>query len=503
MKQILSLTILIVVAIMILAVGCTTVPAPVFPGDSLRNQAEMEFQNNNLHAATSLFVLAQENYTAAGNTTAAKNARDRAMTMQMMTFHFPYNRSTQDGMLAGIFPDLSASQRAALLDDPGAVTYKTDGEVWYFEDTISNIVYHNLTIMQNVNAKNHYTPFYDDLAPLALGSGTKSTGPYSDPVAWEGVEEITIPRDRLPATGTLKLWVPLPIEYGPQANVTITTLEPARYLRSTTGTGADLGLAYFEIPLEEIHDPFVNVSARFRFMEFTRRFTIDPVMVKPYNTSDPEYRKYTAPTTNIALTPAMKKKAQEIVGNETNPYLQAQMIYRYVSDSLPYSHAPHMLLDATGKPRSVYVLETGIGDCGAQSQYFAALCRSIGIPARVPVGYQMIMQPAGTHVWAEYYVEGYGWIPADVTVAEGADWSFNATAGERQQYRDFFSRNLDPYRYIIQKDVDVPLSPDPGDNEVVITRNTIQIPLAVCDTCTENPSLMIPRDYWTIAVTRA
>jgi transglutaminase-like putative cysteine protease len=378
-----------------------------------------------------------------------------------------------------------------------------DGEVWYFEDTVSNIVFHNLTLMQKVNAAKHYTPFYDELAPLALFQKTGGAGPYGDPVAWEGLEEISVPRDQLPANGTLKLWVPLPVEYGPQTNVTITALEPARYLQSTTGTGADLGLAYFEIPLEEARDPFVNVSARFRFTEYTQRFTIDPAKVLPYNTNDPEYRKYTAPTPNIVITPAMKTKALEIVGNETNPYLQAQKIYRYVSDSLPYSHAPHMLLEATGKPRSVYVLETGIGDCGAQSQYFAALCRSIGIPARVPVGYQMILGPAGTHVWAEYYVEGYGWIPCDVTVAEGADWSYNATQGDRQEYRDFFSRNLDPYRYIIQKDVDVPLSPNPGAAEVVITRNTIQIPIAVCDTCAVNPSIMIPEKYWTIAITRA
>jgi transglutaminase-like putative cysteine protease len=408
-------------------------------------------------------------------------------------------------MLAGVFPDLSAAQRAALLDDPGMVTQRSDGEVWYFEDTISNIVYHNMTIMRAANAKKQYTPFYDELAPLALAPAPADgagTGPYSDPVTWEGTEAIAIPRDRLPATGTLQLWVPLPVEYGPQENVTIVSLEPARYLRSTTGPGADLGIAYFSIPLEEVRDPYVNVSARFRFTEYTQRFTVDPAKVKPYNTSDPEYRKYTAPSANIVITPAMKKKAQEIVKNETNPYLQAQRIYRYVSDSLPYSHAPHMLLEATGKPRSEYVLETGIGDCGAQSQYFAALCRSIGIPARVPAGYQMILGPAGTHVWAEYYVEGYGWIPADVTVAEGADWSYNATVAEREQYRDFFSRDLDPYRFVIQKDVDVPLSPDPGSGEVVIDRSILQNPVAVCDTCTENPSIMIPRDFWTLAVER-
>jgi len=504
MKAILPFSVLLLVAVAIFVAGCTTTSAPtsLAPGDALFTQAEKEYQNNNLHAATSLFRLAQENYTAVGNTTAAKNARDRAMTMQMMTFHYPYNRSTMDGMLADVFPDLSAAQRAALLDDPGAVTYRMDGEVWYFEDTISNIVYHNLTLMQSVNAKNHYTPFYDELAPLAFAPQTTSAGQYSDPVAWEGDEEIAIPRDQLPANGTLKLWVPLPIEYGPQTNVTLVSLEPARYLKFTTGTDADLGLAYFEIPLAEIHDPFVNVSARFHFSEYTQRFTIDPAKVLLYNTSDPEYRKYTASTTNIALTPAMKQKALEIIGNETNPYLQAQKIYRYVSDTLPYSHAPHMLLEATGKPRSVYVLETGIGDCGAQSQYFAALCRSIGIPVRVPAGYQMILGPAGTHVWAEYYVEGYGWIPADVTVAEGADWSYNATTAEREQYRDFFSRNLDPYRYVIQKDVDVPLSPDLGADEVVIDRSIVQNPLAVCDTCTENPSIMIPEKYWTITVSR-
>jgi hypothetical protein len=53
------------------------------------------------------------------------------------------------------------------------------------------------------------------------------------------------------------------------------------------------------------------------------------------------------------------------------------------------------------------------------------------------------------------------------------------------------------------RDVDVPLSLDPGADEIVITRNTIEIPLAVCDTCIENPSIMIPEKYWTIAVTRA
>ncbi|HEX3002491.1 MAG TPA: hypothetical protein VHN82_09055, partial [Methanoregula sp.] len=133
MKRILPATILILLAITILSVGCTSspsAPAQKSQGDLLFARAEKEYQNSNLHAATSLYRLAQQNYTAAGNTAAAKTARDRAMKMQMLTFHFPYNWSTMDRQLAGIFPDLLAAQRAALLDDPKAVTLKSDEETW-------------------------------------------------------------------------------------------------------------------------------------------------------------------------------------------------------------------------------------------------------------------------------------------------------------------------------------------------------------------------------------
>lgn len=133
----------------------------------------------------------------------------------------------------------------------------------------------------------------------------------------------------------------------------------------------------------------------------------------------------------------------------------------------------------------------------------ALLRRKTWSPARVPSGYRMILGPAGTPVWAEYSVEGYRGIPAGVTVAEGADWSYNATDAGRQQYRAFFSRNPDPYRNVIRTDVDVPISPDPGAEEIVINRRILLNPVAVCGTCTENPSLVILRDDRTTDVTRA
>lgn len=489
--------------IAIIMSGCisesTTIP--VSQMDTYLVQGENEFQNSNLHAATQIFTSVQEMYSEAGDTAKALKVRDRVTTARMMTLEFPYNRSEIKQEVVKAFPDASAADIAGWLDGNMTVMITSDGEALYFSDTVSNILYHNLPLMQKKTAAKNHTPFYDELIPYTFAPQKPGSSPYGEPVAWEGLGEFSIPRDVLPDNGTFKLWISLPVETGSQTNVSIKSVEPAGYVKSSTGTTADLGLVYLEIPFEEEHDPYINVTVQFSFVQHEQQFVIDPDKVKPYDTSSPEYRKYMASGKNIAITPDMKKKAQEIVGNETNPYLQAQKIYWYIVDTLPYSKAPHSWLDATNTPESVYVLTTGIGDCGTQSMYFAALCRSLGIPARATGGYQMVTGNAGTHFWAEYYLEGYGWIPVDVTAAEAADWSYNATPDERYRFKEYFFGSLDPFRYVIQKDMDIPFVPETKD--VTSSEMFLQEPKAVCDTCTVSPNLFLPEESsWTVTMTK-
>lgn len=54
------------------------------------------------------------------------------------------------------------------------------------------------------------------------------------------------------------------------------------------------------------------------------------VPVGSYNTTDTEYQIYTASKRNIGITDAVRARARQIVGNETNPYLQARKIYRWM-----------------------------------------------------------------------------------------------------------------------------------------------------------------------------
>jgi len=468
-------------------------------GDSLFAQAESEFANDNFHSAEKLYTEAYTQYKAEGNAAGAKKAFDKASISARLTLEFPYNGSEISAAIDEAFPNVSAERKVSWLPSNKSQCIESDGEEWYFTETINNIRFHNIDLMRLQTAADGSTHGYDDIKSLALAPAPESGDAYVNPVAWEGTEALSIAAGDLPKTGTLRLWIPLPIETESQRDVTIISVEPAQYVKSRTGTGADIGLVYLEIPLDSVTGDFLNFSTRFRFTQYERRFVIDPAQVGNYNTSDPEYIQYTAPGKNIAITPEIQAKAQEIVGNETNPYLKAEKIYWHIVEQ-PYSIVPHARIDGAGIPESVYFLKTGFGDCGMQSIYFSALCRSLGIPARAIGGYQMISGRAGSHFWSEYYLPGYGWVPNDVTISESAEWSYNASDDERHQFKAYFASSLDPYRYVIQKDVDIRLLPDQGD--VVMFDMVVQSPKAVCDTCTEDPELGL-LDDWKVTVKKA
>ena len=131
--------------------------------------------------------------------------------------------------------------------------------------------------------------------------------------------------------------------------------------------------------------------------------------------------------------------------------------------------------------------------------YFAALCRSLGIPARAAAGTSSCRVSKEPTSGRSTDLAGYGWVPVDVTIAEGGDWAYNATPDQLHQWKDYYFGSLDPYRYIIQKDVDIPIVPDPGN--AVMFRMVVQSPKIACDTCNEDVDLLLANN-WTTLVKR-
>ena len=79
--------------------------------------------------------------------------------------------------------------------------------------------------------------------------------------------------------------------------------------------------------------------------------------------------------------------------------------YDYVVETAHYRLVGEGLLGAKA------LLSNDEGECGDFAALFIALCRAKGIPAGSVVGYWAITGVEQTHVWAEFYIEGIGWIP--------------------------------------------------------------------------------------------
>ena len=127
-------------------------------------------------------------------------------------------------------------------------------------------------------------------------------------------------------------------------------------------------------------------------------------------------QKYLVDNDNLAMDQeVIRWAAAESVGRETNLLRQVYSIRNYVYDKLSYGIKPH--IDTPD-----IVLKRGVGSCGEYLGLLLALCRLNGIACRTVGRYKcpphslqrnLPMQPDYNHVWMEFYLPGYGWLPME------------------------------------------------------------------------------------------
>ena len=144
--------------------------------------------------------------------------------------------------------------------------------------------------------------------------------------------------------------------------------------------------------------------------------------LKPYHCEEipqlsPEYQqKYLLDNDNLSMdTEIIRQAAKTAVGSETNLLRQVYSIRNYVYDKLAYGIKPH--IDTPD-----LVLKRGVGSCGEYLGLLLALCRLNGIACRTvgrykcpgdPLKQNIPLQPDYNHVWMEFYLPGYGWLPME------------------------------------------------------------------------------------------
>ncbi len=166
---------------------------------------------------------------------------------------------------------------------------------------------------------------------------------------------------------------------------------------------------------------------------------------------------------HIMFTPYIKELYKEIVGEERNPLIKARKIYDFITTKIKYSYVRKYF---TILNISEYAALNMKGDCGVQAILFITLCRYGGIPAKWQSGLYVTPYNVGGHDWAQFYIEPYGWLFADL--------SFGGSAYRKGKIDrwNFYFGNLDPFRMPANSEFQHELEPpkkylryDPYDNQ--------------------------------------
>jgi transglutaminase-like putative cysteine protease len=244
----------------------------------------------------------------------------------------------------------------------------------------------------------------------------------------------------------VRCWIPYPQEYRQQDQVALVSSRPpavrvGRFSRPQRSV-------YFEQVIDDPTRP-VEFSATMTFTTSVYYPRLDPADAQPATTSDRAFRESLAERPpHIVFTRQLTEAVRAAVGDETNPLLKARKIFLWVCENisycseLEYSTIPNLTAKA---------LTTRRGDCGVQAMLFITMCRAAGIPARWQSGWETLPGDWNMHDWAEFYVDPWGWLPADP--------SYGIKTHDDPRVREFYFGHLDGYRMIVNRDWGQPFDP--------------------------------------------
>jgi transglutaminase-like putative cysteine protease len=237
-------------------------------------------------------------------------------------------------------------------------------------------------------------------------------------------------------TGQLRIWLPLPYEERSQA---VSDLKVETRARFKIQHEKEYGnrYAYFALDSEDVKGPF-DIRLTFHAQRFEHRVALNM-------TDDPPAQPLVSPARFLLpdrLVPINGEIAQlsgQQTEGATEPVDKARRLYNYVVSTMHYDH------DGAGWGRgdAVWACENKHGNCTDFHSLFIAMARAAGIPARFEIGFSLpigLSEGAigGYHCWAEFYVQGIGWIPVDASEAskskDMADYFFGATDQNRVMF---------------------------------------------------------------------
>jgi len=351
-------------------------------------------------------------------------------------------------------PDVSA-QDLEKWTNAGAVQYRmVDGQLKYFRREPANVYRFSEEAKKRKEAAakpEEKTTDWTLLKHLAnvVAEAEKSGKIEVVPVRHRIDYSVTIPANAkgAKAGSQIRVWLPFPQEYRQQKDVKLIETSPKV---------ADLVIAENGVPhrtvsfTHSIDDPSKALTYKLAFEYTSAAYypILKDELAKPLSADfDREYLDERPP--HIAFTPQLKATVAKIIGDEKNPLAKVRKIFHWIDGNIKY-HAEEeygVIPSFSGA-----CLTRGRGDCGVQAILFVTMCRAAGVPARWQSGWETKRTKFDMHDWAEFYVEPWGWLPADPSYGV-------QKKSDDPKVRDFYIGHQDSYRLIVNLDYGRALTP--------------------------------------------
>ena len=261
-----------------------------------------------------------------------------------------------------------------------------------------------------------------------------------EPQTMKVVYTLTVKPDAVVDGEIVRAWLPYPRkDITRQSNVKFINASQTDYILSDDATAHTS--IYMEKKAEAGIPTVFTVEYEFTSQgEWVDLTKIENTDLNKYPTHLTEFTAEREP--HIQFSETLKKLTDEVTKNANGTKEIVDAIYLYIVENYPWASA---LEYSTIKNIPEYAIENKKGDCGQVALLLISMLRYKGIPAHWQSGWMMHPGEVNLHDWAEYYIDGVGWIPIDV--------SFGRSDIESSPIpREFFLSGMDSYRLYINND---------------------------------------------------
>lgn len=247
----------------------------------------------------------------------------------------------------------------------------------------------------------------------------------------------------------IRIWIPRPASDSNQTVIVKKASGPVRLRETREARFGD------RIHYAEILNP-KSSSAEFTFVyEITRKEYSkgDFESLMKFNNDPGTLPKPVAyclqPDRLVPTTGRMLTLAEENTRGKQGPVEKARALYDYVFHTLRYDKSG----TGWGRGDSLWACDAKHGNCTDFHSLFISMVRAEQIPARFEIGFPIPRgshsgEIPGYHCWAEFYVNGAGWIPVDISEAwkdpSKHDYFFGTLDADRVQFSMGRDLQLEP-----------------------------------------------------------